>query len=341
MGRRKLAVKPLEYKTKMLDTGCRYKVVTNDIIRKIHDGIYLPGEKLESVRTLAARYKIGRQIILSAFNELSRRGFIYSEAKRGAFVSPLLMTGRFYRLGFFIFFDNPTGSGIMIDCVYREALRKNYQVVMGTSHEGDYAFSEWLDRKRDIDGVLLSGYVTEDDLREVVKRRLPYMVMGNLDISPDHPQQRIDLVTGIHDVLLPKFSRFPGKRIGALICSSVFTAARQTAEGVRAAIADAGCKSDGKLIMHTEGDGYEEAGILLSELKPDVLYIHGDTYSGYSRYICSHKGIRRPYVIVNTNGRFSADKEICDESFFPNLYSEEVIRSAVDRLFVQIESVAK
>lgn len=341
MGRKKLAVRPVEYKAKVLDTNCGYKVVANDIIKKIHDGIYLPGEKLESVRTLAARYKIGRQIILSAFNELSHRGFIYSEAKKGAFVNPLLMSGRFYRLGLFFFFDNPTGSGIMIDCIFREALRKNYQVVMGTSHEGDCVFSEWLDRKRDIDGVLLSGYVTEDDLREVVKRRLPYMVMGNLDISQDHPQQRIDLVTGIHDVLLPKFSLFSGKRVGALICSSVFTAARQTAEGIRTAIADAGCRCDRELIKHADGDGYEEAGILLSELKPDVLYVHGDTYSGYSRYMCAHKDVRRPYVIVNTIGRFTADKEICDEAFSPDLYSEEVIRSAVDRLFVQIDSVAK
>ncbi|OGV55618.1 MAG: hypothetical protein A2X49_02615 [Lentisphaerae bacterium GWF2_52_8] len=125
MDRKKLYNKRFEYKKPVFIPHCQYQVVANDIIRKIHDGVYLPGEKLEGVRTLAARYKKGRQIILSAFNELSRRGFVYSEARRGVFVNSLLVTGRFYRLGFFFFYDNPAGSGMMINSVFKEALARN------------------------------------------------------------------------------------------------------------------------------------------------------------------------------------------------------------------------
>ncbi|OGV55619.1 MAG: hypothetical protein A2X49_02620 [Lentisphaerae bacterium GWF2_52_8] len=214
-------------------------------------------------------------------------------------------------------------------------------MILGTSHEGESDFREWLDRKRDLDGVLVTGYATDEDLQELVRRRLPYMVMGNLDIDSAHPQERIDLVLGIKNAVLPRLCPFAGKRVAALISSALFSAARETAEGIKEALRDAGAVFDERLIMHCEGDGYQETARLLSEFKPDVVYVHGETYSGYARYFRLHQKMARPYTIVNTNGRFVAARDICDESFFCDLYSDEVIRLAVNGLFAQINRVTK
>ena len=43
------------------------------LMQEIHSGKYRGGEKLESIRTLAERYKVGRQVVLSAFELLAKQ----------------------------------------------------------------------------------------------------------------------------------------------------------------------------------------------------------------------------------------------------------------------------
>lgn len=68
-----------------------------EIIRKnIKSGQLKPGSKLQSVRTLADEFNVGRQVILSAFNLLTREKFIHLKARQGAFVmdDQIRQTGR-------------------------------------------------------------------------------------------------------------------------------------------------------------------------------------------------------------------------------------------------------
>ena len=71
------------------------------LIRKIRNGEYAPGDRLESIRTLAERYGVGRQVISSAFSLMAKQNYIYTVHGSGTYVNAKLKVGLYYRLGWF------------------------------------------------------------------------------------------------------------------------------------------------------------------------------------------------------------------------------------------------
>ena len=54
----------------------------------IISGVYQPGQKLPSVRDLAAEASVNPNTMQRAYNELENEGYIYSVPGKGNFVSP-------------------------------------------------------------------------------------------------------------------------------------------------------------------------------------------------------------------------------------------------------------
>ena len=62
-----------------------------DFIRKeISCRRLLRGQRLESIRTLAEKFGVGRQVVLSAFEILVNEQLLIAEVGRGTFVNPVL-----------------------------------------------------------------------------------------------------------------------------------------------------------------------------------------------------------------------------------------------------------
>lgn len=64
-----------------------YKILCNDIVHKIYNGEYQPGEKLPSERMLSATYEISRVTVRQALAELEKNGYLYRVHGNGTFVS--------------------------------------------------------------------------------------------------------------------------------------------------------------------------------------------------------------------------------------------------------------
>ena len=64
-----------------------YIQIVDDLRQQIALGVLPPGEKLPSVRDLAAQLSINPNTIQRAYGELETEGFVYSVTGRGTFVA--------------------------------------------------------------------------------------------------------------------------------------------------------------------------------------------------------------------------------------------------------------
>ena len=64
-----------------------YAQLMDTLKRRIVTGRYLPGEKLPSVRELAAKAGINPNTVQRAFSELEREGLIYTQRATGKYVT--------------------------------------------------------------------------------------------------------------------------------------------------------------------------------------------------------------------------------------------------------------
>ena len=64
-----------------------YAQLMDTLKRRIVTGRYLPGEKLPSVRELAAEAGINPNTVQRAFSELEREGLIYTQRATGKYVT--------------------------------------------------------------------------------------------------------------------------------------------------------------------------------------------------------------------------------------------------------------
>lgn len=66
-----------------------YEQIEEQVIWLINSGVYEPGSKLPSLRTLSSELKLNINTVKRAFQELESKGFVYSAQGKGIFVSQL------------------------------------------------------------------------------------------------------------------------------------------------------------------------------------------------------------------------------------------------------------
>ena len=72
---------------KLRDTRPIYIQIIDGLKEQISTGILLPGEKLPSVRELAAQLTINPNTIQRAYRELETEGYIYTVSGKGSFAA--------------------------------------------------------------------------------------------------------------------------------------------------------------------------------------------------------------------------------------------------------------
>lgn len=63
-----------------------YMQIQQDLLKKINDGTFLPGEMIPSERQLAAQYQVSRLTVQNAVNALVEAGKLVRSKGKGTFV---------------------------------------------------------------------------------------------------------------------------------------------------------------------------------------------------------------------------------------------------------------
>lgn len=160
------------------------------IRRQIFSGKLSPGEKLQSVRNLAEEFKVGRQVVLSAFSLLEKEKLIHMKARQGAFVidKNASDTGRgIYFLAYGINKNNKYLQNIL-KMTYPPYLKKGYNFftrIIPIDLMSDDLFEMELrriDNTPDIDAVIIhSANLTKKQIEKCVSLRIPVVFVGEFN----------------------------------------------------------------------------------------------------------------------------------------------------------------
>lgn len=267
------------------------------LVAEIQAGRLRPGAKLPSVRHLAERYAVGRQVVLSALTILCKQNLAYSAARRGFFVNPDLHGGYFQRLGLFVNLTNPARSAQLITALYYAALRQGWQLILGSNFESSLTLTEWLAGKDDLDGIMVTGYIDDPFLQPLLRQPLPYLVVGNYDIAPRHPQLS-HLHDRLHEVLPPCLKDCHS---AAAIIGPASHRDEQLLHQRLECLAAKQLPPLPLRILHAEGDGSLELERLRRDGFPDLLFFAGEHAIAWRRLL--HRlppSQKRPAVIIST-----------------------------------------
>lgn len=307
-------------------------------MEKFHDGVYRPGEKLKGARSLAAEYGVGRMVAVCALEILTVKGYIYSEPRKGFFVSPDFKPNRYYALGIFLSGISAVNCGEELFYLKNASVIHLNSVVYGSDMDGGENLRAWLGKNRKMDGVLIYGNLTDEKLKPLVKSGIPYMVVGSHAISPVHPQVSGNLTEKYRQALAPVFAQLKGKRIGAMVGDSKSSSDRQTLQGVREAIQNCGMQVDESLLIHCEGTSYSDMIDLLMKKRADVIFAIGIFQVAIARCLQKYPDCPRPYIISNYINAWPqglprvADKEISVGNIIADIAEE-----AVEKLMKNID----
>lgn len=316
----------------------KYLNICREIKEKIRCGEYQPGDRIESVRSISERHGFQRGIGLYAMEMLVADGILYSIPKRGFFVNPGLDTRRYYTIGYFLNDSNPMKAGVCISGVQKTALRHGYRVIFGMNYQQDSTVTHFLQEHPDIDGLVLDGALDERTVQAAKRFHLPYLVLGNHDISPEHPQKRIPVAERFRDAFSPALQKFAGKRAGLLYGSKRYSSNLDAVQGILDAFAENGIRTDeNSLVECGTANDYANCLHLIRDIKPDLLCMWGDSSDAYRYTMQVEKNADRPLVIYGAHPFREGDTEIFDIPVSITLLDETAVCEGVEDLFNAIE----
>ncbi len=317
--------------------------VARHLIGEIQSGSLRPGQRMESVRKLAERYGVGRQVVLSAFIILAKQNFICSEVGRGTFVNPEIQKGYYYRLGYFANRNNPLNSETAwrLRCV---AVRYGWQVILGTNFEEDFELLDWVRRKKDIDGVIISGAVEEETLKDMDKNCIPYVVWGDYKIKPQHPQVNSKTPVFINELIKKLVKQYKLNSMAAFFGPDFLFSEKRVSSAAQEAFLEMGWTPEQWQVIHAKDDGYPEISKIMNGNVPDAFFFMGEHCMGWRKYLHTQhgEGRARPLVIIRKDWSKVLSRNEYDVVYdFDKLndqFAEEVFLKMMEILQIKVES---
>lgn len=277
------------------------RMIAQELIKKIQRRDYQPGERLEGIRTLAEHFGVGRQVVLSAITLLAKQGYVYTVRGSGSYVNPALKDSFYYRLGWFVQGLNPLNTGDLLKSAQAHAMQQGFNLILGANFEEDFTLEYWLKHKGNLDGVVIDGIVDEKLLKYPKRHRIPYVVNGNFNILPNHPQVRVNQVEKYARKAEKLISRSSWQRNAIIAGTKELPADSDAVEGFAQAITACGREVFPDLLIHANGDGFEEICTLFEKKQCDVLFILGEHWRGFEKYCQMNSDFVRPDIVINAS----------------------------------------
>ncbi len=279
---------------------------------EINSGRYRPGEKVESVRSLAARLGVGRQIVLFALGQLVKHGLLESSPRRGYFISREFRPNRFYRIGLLVHDINPLRSYLYTP-LYFAALYYGYQMILLNNFEYEFAADDLLKNVHDLDGVIITGRrITDRMLEPFAAGSMPYVVLGKYDISPRHHSEWLEN-NGKSIKSLSNFIRKNAyKKVTVVVGPVKSFSDRNRATGFQDFLAahNPECRIE---TVFAQDNGYHECRNILSGTDvPQLLVFVGEHILGYCKYVEAYPDSYRPAVAISQHWEIAAPPELVD-----------------------------
>lgn len=306
------------------------------LIKKIHDGDYAPGERLESIYALAAKYGVGRQVALSAVSLLSKQNYVYSVRGSGVYLNPQLKPGLYYRIGWFFNLLNPAGSCYITHCAYQCLAREGFSMIIGSNFEENFTFRDWLEKKSDLDGVIITGLVDEELLKYPARHCIPFVVYGNYNISDKHPQVLYNFKEVFQNDGVEFFRKHQWRSLAIIGGLEANRADQEILETIREVVLEAGVKPSDFEVINAGADGYAELEKFFSRRIPEAIIFIGEHIVGFQKYCYNHPEFKRPKVIILQTIKDKFNPEVYDFLLPVTRMAEQKTEEAIKMLISQI-----
>lgn len=280
---------------KVYTPQCR--TVARDLIRRIRDGEFHSGKRIDSIREIVERYQVGYQVAVGALRILSNENYVYKVHGSGTYVNPALRPGLFHRLSFFFSVTNPLPNGRELNDAFLYARNQGFHLLLASNFEDSFTLEDYLKHKEDIDGVAIYGEIDEKLLKYPKSHHVEYVVCGNYDIDPGHPQVTLDVSELYRKTFASVLRKHSFQRIAVFAGTPMFRAEREMLEGVRTAIRECGCELCEGAVIEAEGDGYHEI-VEMMKISPDAVFLWDRNVYGILRYLRNGSRSIHPVLIA-------------------------------------------
>jgi DNA-binding LacI/PurR family transcriptional regulator len=277
-----------------------------DFIRKeIRCRRLLPGQRLESIRTLAEKFGVGRQVVLSAFAILVNEQLLIAEVGRGTFVNPVLPRVKsIRRIGLLIQqynLDSVFNRNVLAG-VNDTAEELEIELVWTLTNKSQ-RIAEWCNLHR-LEGLLITGSVDGQLIAEAENAGLPFIVVGNYDIGPEINSVETDFSGSMATLINAVVQKYHCETFGAILSSSSLTSNWQLVAGIKSGLNLIGKPFIEDFIVHSESEnGYEGFAFLMEQYSsyPDFVFVTEQAYPGVAKYIFEHHlaDTARPGIVTS------------------------------------------
>lgn len=270
--------------------------VTEYLKTAIRQGKIKPGERLESIRTLAQRLDVGRQVVLSAFNNLEAENILKKQVGSGTFArhSSLSNVGKLNiafcaRISSLAWFYN---RNLFFGCATKaEELGVNLTIAPGDANINPGVWCV----EHGIDGLLITGQVTNTVVNRLNSCSIPYLILGSYKLKKTTNILAPPPFTG---ACLTRAFEKPVKYPGVILGDKHFYANQKILDELKKIAKTHGIAIDEKYLYCSQAeDGYTGMKKLMALTNPpDLLIISGRAFPGAARYLFE-TGIKRPIIV--------------------------------------------
>lgn len=178
----------------------KYKIVENEIIQRINDGLFI--DQIPGERSLAELFGCSYMTARKAVNNLVTQGWLYKIPTKGTFVQAKNDKAKTAIIGYFL--DKRIQSGIsspyysmIYNAIVKEAAAHEHTVIYFSDSDCD-RLNRVLDK---IDGVIATCFPHNEDIIKLMKKKLPLVVIDNPSHDKTIPSVVIDNFTADYNTV--------------------------------------------------------------------------------------------------------------------------------------------
>ena len=277
------------------------KRIAGVLRQAILDGKCISGEKLKSIRAMAEEFGVGRQIILSAFEILTREGLLIMRPSSGTFVNPdFVMPKNNYRIGFYSHRGSikSNHAGEVFEQCAQYAEKRHCDLLMRSYHP-DIEEEKLFDG---IDGLIVTGEVDDDLVKVLNAAGKPFVIVGTFELTTPANQILWDFDREFDALFMLALKYFNVRSVGMLSGWEHFYANRMTVRSFKRNVKKYGLEFENFCnVTQNVQDGFQGLMTMSDNCTrelPDMIYMSSNHYVGANEFFYRHPEVKKPVLVT-------------------------------------------